>query len=77
MEMRAYSEEYLTSAQRIMGDMIDYAVYAYDMDADSFFDIFLVSESAKQFENGNPTYVSGMTGCELAHQIILESGLPP
>lgn len=75
MEMRAYGEEYLTSAQRVMGDMLDYAVYACNMEADSFFDLFLVSEHSKQFENGNPTYVTGMTGCELARKIILESGM--
>lgn len=37
MEIHAYSEEYLISAQRIMGDMMDYAVYACEMEADSFF----------------------------------------
>lgn len=30
MEMHAYSEDYLLTAQRILGDMLDYAVYEKD-----------------------------------------------
>ena len=75
MEMRAYSIDYVESAQRIMGDMLDYAVNSYDMDADTYFDMFLVSNAAEQFERGNPRYVAGMTGCELVKEVIRKSGL--
>lgn len=75
MEIRAYHERYVLSAQRILGDMMDFAVYSYQMDADRFFEMFLVSDIAKQFENGNPTYVAGMTGCELAKRVIRQSGM--
>ena len=70
MEIRAYDEEYLRWAMRILGDAVDYAVYSCEMDADRFFGMFLVSGIAKQFENGNPTYVAGMTGCELVKKVI-------
>ena len=30
MEMHAYSEDYLLTAQRILGDMLDYAVNEYE-----------------------------------------------
>lgn len=75
MEIRAYHERYVSSAQRILGDMMDFAVYSYQLDADCFFEMFLVSDIAKQFENGNPTYVAGMTGCELAKRVIRQSGM--
>lgn len=75
MEIRAYDEEYLRWAMRILGDAVDYAVYSCEMDADRFFGMFLVSGIAKQFENGNPTYVAGMTGCELVKKVILKSGM--
>ena len=31
MVIHAYSDDYLTSAQRILGDMLDFAVNTYDM----------------------------------------------
>ena len=37
MVIHAYSDDYLTSAQRIFGDMLDFAVNTYDMDIDKFF----------------------------------------
>ena len=75
MEIHAYDEEYLRLAMRILGDAIDYVVYSCEMDADQFFGMFLVSGIAEQFGNGNPTYVAGMTGCELVKKVILKSGM--
>ncbi len=75
MVIHAYSEEYLYSAQRIMGDMFDYASDSYEMDLDVFFGMFLVSDVAYQFQTGNPGYVAGKTGCELVKEVIRQSGL--
>lgn len=75
MAIHAYSDDYLTSAQRILGDMLDFAVNTYDMDIDKFFEMFLVSDVSRQFETGNPTYVAGKTGCELVKEIIRDSGI--
>lgn len=36
MEMRAYPSDYLTSAQRILGDMLDFAVNTCDLDIDLY-----------------------------------------
>ena len=69
MVIHAYSDDYLTSAQRILGDMLDFAVNTYDMDIDKFFEMFLVSNVSRQFEIGNPTYVAGKTGCELVKEV--------
>ena len=35
MVIHAYPEDYITSAQRILGDMLDFAVNTYDIDARS------------------------------------------
>ena len=74
MEIRAYSEDYLSYAQRIMGDMLDFAVNTYEIDIDRFFGMFLASDVSRQFQNGNPTYVAGKTGCELAKIVLHDTG---
>ena len=42
MEMHAYSEDYLLTAQRILGDMLDYAVNEYEFDQTSFINVFSI-----------------------------------
>ena len=71
--MRAYSYDYLITAQRIMGDMLDFAVNTCDMDVDRYFVMFLVPDISVQFQNGNPTYIAGKTGCELVKEVVEES----
>ncbi len=75
MEMHAYDEDYLPYAQRILGDMFDFAVNSCKLDGDEFFGMFLVSGVAEQFQIGNPTYVSGRTGCELVREAMVKCGL--
>lgn len=75
MMIRAYDEDYVASAQRILGDMMDFAMNTLEYDGDTFFSMFLVSGAAFQFGKGNPSYVAGRTGCELAREVIRESGL--
>ena len=62
--MHAYSEDYLLTAQRILGDMLDYAVNEYEFDPDEFYKMFLVSDVSRQFQEGNPTYIAGKNGCD-------------
>lgn len=75
MVIHAYSEDYIVSAQKILGDMLDYASNFCEMDPDVFFDMFIVSGIAYQFQRGNPSYVAGKTGCELVKEVIEKSGL--
>ena len=44
------------------------------MDPDKYFKVLLVSPISTQFENGNPTYVVGKTGCEIVKEVIRGSG---
>ncbi len=71
----AYDEDYVRLAQRIMGDMLDYAVNTLEYELGFFYQMFLVSGIARQFEIGNPTYVAGKNGCEVAREVISLSGL--
>lgn len=77
MEMHAYLYDYLPTAQRIMGDMLDFAVNTCEQDIEKFYGLFLMSDVSMQFQNGNPTYIAGKTGCELAKEVIAESGMQP
>ena len=77
MEMRAYPSDYLTSAQRILGDMLDFAVNMCDMDIDDYFELFTISSVSTQFQNGNPTYIAGKNGCELVREVIANAGMEP
>ena len=74
MAIRAYDEDYLPYAQRILGDMLDFAVNTYEIDIDQFFGMFLISDVSRQFQNGNPTYIAGKTGCELTKEVLRDSG---
>ena len=76
MEIRAYYEEYVAGAQRILGDMMDFAIVSLNLDTKDFETAFLISPTSKQFAAGNPKYVAGMNGCELARQILTETETP-
>ena len=75
MEIRAYDESYLPEAQNILGHAVDFAVMTLGLSADAFGDAFAVSDVSKQFANGNPGYVAGMNGCELARKVLSETNI--
>ena len=68
--MRAYDESYLNDAMDALGEMLDYAVVDCGYDADEFFEWFIVSGVATQFEQGNPKFVAGMSGVEIARDVV-------
>lgn len=70
MMMPAYEETYLNDAMCAMGEMLDYAVHDCGCDGDLFFTQFLSSGVAEQFERGNPKFVGGMSGVELALEVF-------
>ena len=76
MAIHAYSEIYLDSAQNILGHSVDFAVMSLNIEPDTFGDAFMISNAGKQFALGNPRYVSGMNGCELARTVLTETGIP-
>ncbi|MBO5347493.1 MAG: helix-turn-helix transcriptional regulator [Lachnospiraceae bacterium] len=66
----AYNESYLDDAMQNLGDMMEYAVCDCGYDPDEFFGWFISSGIASKFEKGNPKYVSGMSGIELALEVL-------
>lgn len=66
----AYAKIYLSDAQKALGSMLDYAVHDCKQEIDLFFSQFISSGLAEQFEQGNPKYVGGMSGVELAHEVL-------
>ena len=76
MVIHAYDEDYLPGAQKILGDAVDFAVMTLELEPDLFAGAFAVSSVSKQFAAGNPTYIAGMTGCELAKRVLTETKLP-
>ena len=71
----AYDEEYMWLAQRVLGDMLDYAVNTLGYALSFFYQMFLVSGVAQQFEIGNPRYAAGKNGCEVAREVLERCGI--
>jgi DNA-binding Xre family transcriptional regulator len=76
MAIRAYDEDYLANAQAILGHAVDFAVMSLNLEPDAFGNSFAVSPVSKQFAAGNPKYIAGMNGCELAREVLYETHTP-
>ena len=73
--IHAYNESCLDDAMQNLGDMVEYALCDCGYAPDQFFSYFLTSGIAEKFENGNPKYVVGMSGVELAEAVLRESNV--
>jgi len=56
-----------------LGDMFDYAVYDCGYELEDVFSFFLVSGVADAFGKGNPKYVAGLSGPELANEVLFKT----
>ncbi len=70
---RAYQEIYLSKAQSVLGDAFDYAVNDGNISGNDFVKMFVVSSVRKRMENGEPAYLVGKSGIEIAREIVRES----
>ena len=66
----AYNESYLDDAMQNLGDMLDYGLVDCGYDPDEFFSWFISSGIAAKIENANPKYITGMSGVELAREVV-------
>lgn len=73
MTIRAYQETYLYKAQSALGDAFDYAINACGIPGQDFIQLFTVSSVSKRIENGEPAYLAGKSGIEIAADVILET----
>ena len=76
MAIRAYASDYVSGAQRILGDAVDFALMTLNVEPDAFGNALSVAGAARLFATGNPKYVAGMNGCEFARQILHETKTP-
>ena len=71
---RAYKKTYLSSAMRNLAVMMDCGVRKYGYSIEEFYNKFLASDVSRQFACGNPRYLVGMSGAELADCVVEVSG---
>lgn len=70
METRAYNEAYLPYAMENLATMMDCGINRCGFSPQLFYRMFLTSGIAGQIEKGNPRYVAGLSGAELAARVI-------
>lgn len=69
----AYSELYIEDAMENLGEMFDYAIVDCGISPEQFFEWFIRSGISEHFEKGNPKYIAGMSGVELASEVIFHT----
>lgn len=69
----AYSESYLSNAKDRLSSFFDYTINDCKLKPDWATVLFVTSGCAERFERGNPAYVAGMSGVELAREVITKT----
>lgn len=73
MMTHAYSESYLSNAKDRLSSFFDYTINDCKLAPDWVTALFVNTGYAEQFERGNPAYVAGMSGVELARAVITKA----
>ncbi len=73
--IRAYDKKYLNDAMLNLGEAFDFAANVCQVELDNFLSMMISTGIAFPFERGVPKYVSGMSGTELALEILQKSGV--
>lgn len=66
----AYDRVYLEVARRNLARMLDFAVYDMNYGLQQFYSWFLSSGVAERFGEGDFTLLAGMSGVELAYEVL-------
>ncbi len=69
----AYREIYLSNAQSALGDAFDYAVNTCGIPGTDFVKLFIASSVSKRMENGEPSFLAGKSGIEIAAEVVSET----
>lgn len=72
--IRAYDELYLEGAMQNFAVMLDYGAAVCRGGLAEYYDRFLVSKASRSFASGNPRYIAGMSGIELADAVFRSTG---
>lgn len=70
----AYDRAYLLRARQSLGRMLDFACHGLGYSADGFWNLFLGSGVAAAFGDGDVRFIAGMSGYELAYEILDRCG---
>lgn len=73
--IHAYDKVYLDKARTCLGRMLDFAVYDLGYDIEEFFSLFINSGVASRFENGDFKLLVGMSGVEIAYEVLEKSNI--
>ena len=73
MTIHAYQEMYLSKAQVSLGDAFDYAINTCKIPGEDFIKFFTASSVSKRMENGEPAFLAGKSGIEIAVDVVLEA----
>jgi len=76
MMTHVYSEIYLQDAAETLGAMMDFGSNALDAGPVETYRRFIKSGIADEFANGNPKYLAGKSGTELALESFEATGKP-
>ena len=71
--IHAYHEIFLNKAMSNLGEMFDFAINDFGLDRKDYAEMFASSSICRRLENGEPKYLIGMSGTELALDIIEET----
>jgi len=71
----AYDKVYLDKARTALGRMLDFAVYDLKYDIADFFELFIKYGVADNFGNGDFRLIVGMSGVELAYEVLEKAGV--
>lgn len=71
----AYDKVYLEKARTNLARMLDFAIYDLNYDITAFFKLFITSGVASRFENGDFNVLVGMSGVELAYEVLTKSNI--
>lgn len=69
----AYREIYLSNAQSALGDAFDYAINTCGILGKDFVKLFIASSVSKRMENGEPSFLAGKSGIEIASEVVTET----
>jgi DNA-binding XRE family transcriptional regulator len=71
--MNAYDELYLGRARITLGSMLHFAVHDLGRDISAFFESFISSGFSSRFGRGEPKVTVGLSGPELAYEVIYKT----
>lgn len=68
--IHAYNELYLNDAQKLLANMLDYAINDCKQSPDWFIEVFTQSNISREFEIGSPAVLSGKAAAEIVQEIL-------